>query len=196
MATSKETEAGQQSSASQHAAHEAAETTHEVPQERTNFAALILGNPNYFGNLTDSSFEPVASIQGNTTYEELKCVGYNPDVDLLKAVIWVKLPIGFLGGLCSAGSQEYVRFYISADSPSSSGSDRPARDSSFPPRSRSRCSRRARSTAATRKWHAERRGEAQCVMGRHLELGRHGRSRVREARGPRRERSARARPMR
>lgn len=87
----------------------------QVPHERANFASLLLANPNHFGNLAESPFAPAASIIGNTTYEELKCVGYNPDLNLLKAVVWVKLSSGFLGNLCSAGSQEYVRFYISFD---------------------------------------------------------------------------------
>jgi hypothetical protein len=93
----------------------AAPTDHQPPPERTNFALLTLGNPNYFGNLTDSPFPPVTSVIGNTTYEEVRCVGYNPDVNLLKAVVWIKLPFGFLGDLCAPGSKEYVRFYISFD---------------------------------------------------------------------------------
>ncbi|WP_292348271.1 MULTISPECIES: hypothetical protein [unclassified Methanoregula] len=49
---------------------------------------------------------------GNTWWEELTCVGYNPETSLLEAVISVKQPTGYCGGICSSGSQEYVRFFI------------------------------------------------------------------------------------
>ncbi|MCJ7721021.1 hypothetical protein MUO98_01245, partial [Candidatus Bathyarchaeota archaeon] len=51
-------------------------------------------------------------MKANTKYEELKCVGFYPDTDLLEAVIDVKLPYGYNGGLCSSGSFEYVRFFV------------------------------------------------------------------------------------
>jgi hypothetical protein len=92
-----------------------AETVVHHPAERARFRALLLANPNYFGNLKASPFKPVKAMVGNTTYEELKCVGFNPDLNLLKAVVWVKLNSGYSGGLCSNGSQEYVRFYVSFD---------------------------------------------------------------------------------
>ena len=44
----------------------------EVPPERAQFRALLVGNPNYFGTLPKSPFKPVIKLQGNTTYEELK----------------------------------------------------------------------------------------------------------------------------
>ena len=37
-------------------------------RERAQFRAFILANPNYFGNVTVSPFEPVLEIQSNTTY--------------------------------------------------------------------------------------------------------------------------------
>jgi hypothetical protein len=86
-----------------------------IPIERAKFNALILANPNHFGNLKDSALKAVKAMAGNTTYEELKCVGYNPDTNLLKGVVWLKLTSGYSGGICSNGSQEYVRFYISFD---------------------------------------------------------------------------------
>jgi hypothetical protein len=49
----------------------------------------------------------------NITYwEQLQCVGFNPDVSRLEAVIRVKQPGGYSGGLCGAGSHEYVRFFV------------------------------------------------------------------------------------
>lgn len=52
---------------------------------------------------------------GNTTYEEIGCVGFQPEFNRLEAVIFIKQPFGFGGPICSAGSTEYVRFFISWD---------------------------------------------------------------------------------
>ena len=81
-------------------------------KERAAFPKLLLENPNYFGNFPDSGFEPVLELAANTSYEELTCVGYSPDRDELEATIQIKLPFGYGGNLCSAGSTEYVRFYV------------------------------------------------------------------------------------
>jgi hypothetical protein len=90
--------------------------THEdVPRERAHFRALLVGNPNYFGNLADSPFAPVFALKGNTTYEEIKCAGFHPQANRLDAVVFVKQPFGYGGDVCSAGTQEYVRFYLSFD---------------------------------------------------------------------------------
>ncbi len=84
-------------------------------RERKQFRPLLLSNPNYFGNLKTSPFKAVKSIISNTTYEELKCVGFNPQLSRLEAVVWIKQPSGYSGGICSSGSPEYVRFYLSFD---------------------------------------------------------------------------------
>src|ERR1041384_13305 len=84
-------------------------------RERAQFKALLLGNPNYFGNLPDSKFKPVLQIQGNTTYEQIGCVGFQPQFHRLEAVVFIKQSSGYGGGVCSNGSQEYVRFYLSYD---------------------------------------------------------------------------------
>lgn len=49
---------------------------------------------------------------GITYWEQLQCVGFNPDVSRLEAVISVKQSFGYSGGLCSTGSHEYVRFFV------------------------------------------------------------------------------------
>ncbi|MGA2903895.1 MAG: hypothetical protein ABSD98_08685 [Candidatus Korobacteraceae bacterium] len=82
---------------------------------RSNFHALLLANPNYFGNLADSTFKAVLSIQGDTAYESLGCVGYNPQFEQLRATINIKQDSGYNGGICTTGSDEYVRFYLSYD---------------------------------------------------------------------------------
>lgn len=84
----------------------------KLPLERMHFNQLLLTNPNYFGNLTESPFKPVKNIKGNTTYESMDCVGLNPPFDRLEAVIKVKKNSGYGGDICSNGSREYVRFYV------------------------------------------------------------------------------------
>jgi len=79
---------------------------------RSNFKALQLSNANYFGNLKESKEKLVVQIAGNVFYEELKCVSYNPDLQLLNAAITIKQSGGYGGGPCTNGSAEYVRFYV------------------------------------------------------------------------------------
>ena len=87
----------------------------KVERERSQFRALILQNPNFFGNLKGSPFKAVKSILSNTTYEELKCVGFQPQLNKLEAVVWIKRDTGYGGDVCSSGSPEYVRFWLSYD---------------------------------------------------------------------------------
>src|SRR5712691_8479669 len=85
------------------------------PKERASFKSLLLSNPNYFGNLTDSAFKTVLSISGNTHYEELGCVGYHPQQKRLEGVVYVYQPSGYGTDICGAGTTEFVRFYLSYD---------------------------------------------------------------------------------
>ena len=48
----------------------------------------------------------------NTTYEELHCVGLDRDQSLLHGIVQVKRASGYSGGLCTAGSREYIAFYL------------------------------------------------------------------------------------
>lgn len=48
----------------------------------------------------------------NVSYEELGCIGYNPNSEELTAIIKIKRSSGYNGNLCSPGSHEYVRFYV------------------------------------------------------------------------------------
>lgn len=96
----------QKSRAAMHEAHS---------KERATFKGLILGNPNYFGNLSESPFQSVVSICCNTHYEELACVGYHPQQEMLEAVVYVYQPSGYGSDVCGPGSPEYVRFYLSFD---------------------------------------------------------------------------------
>lgn len=85
-----------------------------VETERAHFRKLILMNPNYFGNVV-GPFKPVKVMASDTSYEQLMCVGYNPQFERLEAVVHIKKNFGYGGDLCSSGTQEYVRFYIDWD---------------------------------------------------------------------------------
>ncbi len=87
----------------------------QLQKERAQFRALILGNPNYFGTVKESPFKPVEPILADVAFEELKCVGFNPQLNLLEAVIWIKQEFGYGGDICSVGTPEYVRFYVDWD---------------------------------------------------------------------------------
>lgn len=84
-------------------------------EQRTNFKTLLLTNPNYFGNLSNSAFTPIFPLSGNTHYEELGCVGYHPQQEQLEGVVYIYQPSGYGGGICGSGTTEYVRFYLSFD---------------------------------------------------------------------------------
>ena len=84
-------------------------------QARLQFGALLASNANYFGNIKESTSEPVISIISDTTFEKLVCVGLQPSLNKLEAVIYINKETGYYGDVCSDGSREYVRFYISTD---------------------------------------------------------------------------------
>lgn len=86
-----------------------------VERERTQFKTLILGNANYFGTAPESKLPVVKALSKITTFEQLMCVGYNPSTEYLEAVVHIKQNAGYGGGVCTPGSKEYVRFYLSYD---------------------------------------------------------------------------------
>ena len=86
--------------------------TLKIERERSHYTELLVANPNHFGNLANSKMPIVKKMLGNTKFEQLGCVGYNPVLDMLEATVQVKLPFGYGGDLCSPGSTEFVRFYV------------------------------------------------------------------------------------
>ena len=84
-------------------------------KERVSFKSLLLSNPNYFGNLADSKLKAVLPIAGNTNFESLGCVGYQPQQKQLEAVVYLYQPSGYGTDICGQGTPEYVRFYLSYD---------------------------------------------------------------------------------
>lgn len=85
---------------------------YEPEEERRQFKTLIMKNPNYFGTFPEMGLKPVKIMKFNTKYEEIRCIGFYPEQDLLEAVIDVKLHYGYKGDLCSQGSFEYIRFFV------------------------------------------------------------------------------------
>ncbi len=70
-------------------------------------ADLIPDFADVFGNLFKTN--------GDTTYEQLDCVGYNPETRMLSGVITVKKNSGYSGDLCDPGSTEFVGFWVRYD---------------------------------------------------------------------------------
>lgn len=83
-----------------------------VQQERTHFKFMLAKNPNYFGNIPGSKLKPIFKLISETSYEQLTCVGYNPDTRNMEATFVIKRSAGYSGDLCTSGSFEHVRFYL------------------------------------------------------------------------------------
>ena len=62
----------------------------EVQQERTNFKYLLAKNPNYFGNIPGSKLKADFKLIADTGFEQLNCVGYNPDTRNMEAIFSIK----------------------------------------------------------------------------------------------------------
>src|SRR5271154_6652964 len=77
-----------------------------IEKERSDFRRLLLDNANYFGNIDKSPLKPVKKMVANTDYEQLNCVGYNPDKQFLEATISIKRPSGYGGELWQDGTAE------------------------------------------------------------------------------------------
>jgi hypothetical protein len=84
----------------------------QVQQERTHFKFMLAKNPNYFGNIPGSNLKPNFKLINETSYEQLTCVGYNPDTKNMEASFSIKRSIGYSGNLCTGGSFEHIRFYL------------------------------------------------------------------------------------
>src|SRR5260370_35047814 len=76
-------------------------------ENRRLLRARLLANPNYFGTIADSALEPVFELSGDTTWEELVCLGYNPTLGQLEAVVSFKPPTADPAGLVPSRSTGY-----------------------------------------------------------------------------------------
>lgn len=59
-----------------------------------------------------AAIKALQDTSGNTTYEQLDCVGLDNNRDWLVATFHIKRPSGYSGGLCTAGSKEYITFWV------------------------------------------------------------------------------------
>ncbi len=82
----------------------------ELPKFRTHLtlAKLDAGSAAKFKAKTSEPSSPTTPTQ----FEELRGLGYQPQLDRLEAIVALKLPSGYLGNPCEGGSQEHVRFYV------------------------------------------------------------------------------------
>jgi hypothetical protein len=83
----------------------------DVPHKRAHFKELLLAN--HFKELPAPA--PGTPPAGDTEYEQLMCVGYQPQLGQLNAVVHLKLSNGYSGDICTGGSTEYVKFFSSTD---------------------------------------------------------------------------------
>lgn len=87
----------------------------KVPGERSNFKKLLLSNPNFFGTFPNLG-KVVKAMSGDTTFEQLTCVGLYPGElfggGRLEAVINIKQHSGYGTNACGDGTTEYVRFFV------------------------------------------------------------------------------------
>lgn len=79
---------------------------------RSKATSLLAENANFFGTNPTSKAKAIFPVNGNTTFEEIGCVGYQPVLEELTATIKIKRATGYSGNLCSPGSKEYVRFFL------------------------------------------------------------------------------------
>jgi DNA uptake protein ComE-like DNA-binding protein len=78
--------------------------------------ATFTGPGSSFAGIKDLNINDIVGdllgTDGDTTYEELDCVGLNSNLSQLVGIIKVKLSSGYSGEPCTAGSQEYVAFWV------------------------------------------------------------------------------------
>src|SRR5258706_4393139 len=82
-----------------------------TPDLLVSIPPILQSTRNQFLFLLGPGLVPAAGT-GNTHWEQLECVGFNPEMSTLEATLSIKLASGYSGGLCSSGSTEYVRFFI------------------------------------------------------------------------------------
>jgi hypothetical protein len=83
-----------------------------VPAHREKFKEYILGNPNYFGTLPKFGGKVIKALSGDTTFEQLECLGLNPASSRLEGVINIKQHSGYGTDGCGVGTVEYVRYFV------------------------------------------------------------------------------------
>jgi hypothetical protein len=80
-----------------------------VPSQAATLAAITTWKD--LGLDWPAALASLTELDGNTTYEQLDCLGLDEMLTRLVATITIKQPTGYNGGLCTAGSTEYVAFW-------------------------------------------------------------------------------------
>ena len=101
------TQKGPKSIVSTPSAHEVS-----IAPERSTFSTLILGNPNYFGTFPKLGGKVILKKAFDTAFEEVTCLGLQPNQARLEAVVNIKQTTGYGTDPCGDGSVEYVRFFV------------------------------------------------------------------------------------
>jgi hypothetical protein len=77
---------------------------------------IALDPAKWFDGIADVDLSSVAAAwlntNSNTEYEQLKRIELDPDASQLSAVLTVKQSLGYCGGSMTAGSREFVAFWI------------------------------------------------------------------------------------
>ena len=77
---------------------------------------IALDPAKWFAGIEDVDLSSVAAAwlntNSNTEYEQLKRIELDPDAGQLSAVLTVKQSIGYCGGHMTAGSREFVAFWV------------------------------------------------------------------------------------
>jgi hypothetical protein len=102
----------------------------DVPEHRYNVVEMvdILEKVSFDAGLAVGKLDTISALSpvkkkalltlkswSSVAYEELRCVGLRYDTDTLAAILTVKKPNGYQGGLCKKGSYEYVAFWADWD---------------------------------------------------------------------------------
>lgn len=78
--------------------------------------AIALDPAKWFADLEDVDLSSVVGAwlrtNGDTSFEQLKSVGLDPQASQLTAVLTIKQSLGYLGGPLTAGSHEFVAFWV------------------------------------------------------------------------------------
>ena len=80
-----------------------------VPSQEAALAAIATWKE--LGLDWSAALASLTELDGDTTYEQLDCLGLDETLTRLVATITIKQPTGYDGGLCTAGSTEYVAFW-------------------------------------------------------------------------------------
>jgi hypothetical protein len=84
-------------------------TSKAVPKASSEVSgAMLEARNNFHLQLALGVIQP----KSNTHWEEIKCIGYNPEMRRLEAIVDIKQSTGYSGGLCTNASHEYVRFFV------------------------------------------------------------------------------------